>query len=82
MTILLSHGLGNAPTPVAMTETADFLADTVIQLNRDRQGRRSRRSLEILKSRGQDFESGEHSLRITDGKGLEVFRRVQAPIAS
>jgi circadian clock protein KaiC len=37
------------------------------------------RSLEILKSRGQDYESGEHTLQITAGKGLEVFRRVQAP---
>jgi circadian clock protein KaiC len=52
----------------------------VIQLNRERQGARSSRSIEILKSRGQDFESGEHSLRITGGKGLDVFRRVQAPL--
>jgi len=33
-----------------------------------------------VKSRGQDFESGEHTLRITQEKGLEVFRRVQAPV--
>jgi circadian clock protein KaiC len=33
-----------------------------------------------LKSRGQDFEAGEHTLCITGGKGLEVFRRVQAPL--
>jgi circadian clock protein KaiC len=79
LTTILSHGLGNAPNAVAMAETANFLADTVIQLNRDRQGSRSLRSIEILKSRGQDFESGEHSLRIADGKGLQVFRRVQAP---
>ena len=39
-----------------------------------------RRSIEILKSRGQDFETGEHTLQITGGKGLEVFRRVQAPL--
>jgi len=79
-TTVLSHELGKAPKSLAMAEAADFLADTVIQLNRDRHGRRSCRSIEILKSRGQDFESGEHSLRITAGKGLEVFRRVQAPL--
>jgi circadian clock protein KaiC len=80
LTVLLSHESGTGSTSSAMTETSDFLADTVIQLNRDRHGRRSRRNLEILKSRGQDFDSGEHTLRITDGKGLEVFRRVQAPM--
>jgi circadian clock protein KaiC len=79
LTAILSHEVGNHPNSIAMVEAADFLADTVIQLNRERQGSRSFRSIEILKSRGQDFESGEHSLRITDGKGLEVFRRVQAP---
>jgi circadian clock protein KaiC len=79
LTAILSHELDNHAKSVAMVEAADFLADTVIQLNRERQGSRSLRSIEILKSRGQDFESGEHSLRIRDGKGLEVFRRVQAP---
>jgi circadian clock protein KaiC len=79
LTAILSHEIGNHPDSLALVEAADFLADTVIQLNRERQGSRSLRSVEILKSRGQDFESGEHSLHITDGKGLEVFRRVQAP---
>jgi circadian clock protein KaiC len=82
LTTILSHELGNHPRSVAMVEAADFLADTVIQLNRVRHGSRSLRGIEILKSRGQDFDSGEHSLRITDGKGLEVFRRVQAPTRS
>lgn len=79
LTAVLSHELGSHPKSLAMVEAADFLADTVIQLNRDRQGRRIHRTIEILKSRGQDFDSGEHSLCITDRKGLEVFRRVQAP---
>jgi circadian clock protein KaiC len=79
LTVFLSHEVGNHPNSVAMIEAADFLADTVIQLNRDRQSSRSHRSIEILKSRGQDFESGEHSLQITADNGLQVFRRVQAP---
>jgi len=79
LTVLLSHELGSQANSAAMVDAADFLADTVIQLNRDRRNRRSHRSIEIIKSRGQDFESGEHSLRITADKGLQVFRRVQAP---
>jgi circadian clock protein KaiC len=81
LTALVSHEIGsNNSTSVSMLEAADFLTDTVIQLNRDRNSRRSRRSLEILKSRGQDYDTGEHTLRITARKGLEVFRRVQAPV--
>jgi circadian clock protein KaiC len=37
------------------------------------------RNLQIIKSRGHDFETGQHTLQIADGQGLEVFRRVQAP---
>jgi circadian clock protein KaiC len=59
---------------------ADFLADTVIELGRDRRGRHIQRSLEVIKSRGQDYETGEHTLQIIGGQGLEVFRRVQAPL--
>jgi circadian clock protein KaiC len=59
---------------------ADFLADTVIELGRNRRGRHIQRSLEVIKSRGQDYEAGEHTLQIVGGQGLEVFRRVQAPL--
>jgi circadian clock protein KaiC len=79
LTALLSLELGTHSQSLAIVDAADFLSDTVIQLNRDRRNRRSHRSIEIIKSRGQHFESGEHSLRITADKGLEVFRRVQAP---
>jgi circadian clock protein KaiC len=79
LTTVLSLERGNDPCSVTTMEVTDFLADTVIQLNRERRGRRIRRCLEVLKSRGQDYEAGEHTLRITGGLGLEVFRRVQAP---
>ena len=79
LTAVLSLEIGRAPDSIATVEMTNFLADTVIQLGRERHGRHMRRSLEILKSRGQDYESGEHTLQITAGKGLEVFRRVQAP---
>jgi circadian clock protein KaiC len=79
LTTILSLERGIARYSIAAAEVTAFLADTVIQLNRERSGRRLRRSLEVLKSRGQDYDSGEHTLQITTGRGLEVFRRVQAP---
>jgi circadian clock protein KaiC len=80
LTAMLSLELGSAPDSIAAAEMTDFLADTVIQLGRARSGRCMRRSLEVLKSRGQDFDSGEHTLHISAAKGLEVYRRVQAPL--
>jgi circadian clock protein KaiC len=82
LTAMLSLELGCVPSSVAAAEMTDFLADTVIQLGRVRNGRCIRRSLEVLKSRGQDFDSGEHTLLINSDKGLEVYRRVQAPLRS
>jgi circadian clock protein KaiC len=79
LTAVLSLEIGSSPESVIAREVTDFLADTVIQLERERVGRRMRRSLEILKSRGQDYEAGEHTLHIKGGQGLQVFRRVQAP---
>jgi circadian clock protein KaiC len=79
LTAILSLELGRAPNSMAAVEITDFLADTVIQLGQERKGRRVQRSVEVLKSRGQDYESGEHSMHITGGKGLQIFRRVQAP---
>ena len=80
LTVILSIETGSAPDSLATTETTRYVADTVIQLGHERVGRRTVRSLEVLKSRGQDFEPGEHTLRISGKKGLEVFRRVQAPL--
>ncbi|MGA9255337.1 MAG: ATPase domain-containing protein, partial [Candidatus Sulfotelmatobacter sp.] len=80
LSAMFSLELGNARDSIATAETTDFLADTVIQLGRERHGRRIQRSLEILKSRGQDYEAGEHTMQITGGRGVEIFRRVQAPL--
>jgi len=59
----------------------ESIADTVIRLRMEETQRASVRSLEVVKSRGQDFQTGRHSLRIVDGRGVEVYRRVQAPRA-
>src|SRR5437870_2235090 len=54
LTALLAHEVSAHETPAATLEVAEFLADTVIVLQRERHARGSRRSLEITKSRGQD----------------------------
>lgn len=57
----------------------ESIADTVIRLRMEDSQRAISRSIEIVKSRGQDFQMGRHSFRIRDGKGIQVYRRVQAP---
>src|SRR5947209_1620744 len=77
LTAMLSHEVLARQDQSSALEVAEFLADTVIVLRREHLHRNMGRSLEIMKSRGQDYEAGKHTLRITAGKGLEVFRRVQ-----
>ena len=80
LTAILSHEMGSYPEIHSTAESADFLVDTVIRLKRNLQHRRIHRTIEIIKSRGQNYEPGEHTLHICDGKGLRAFRRVQAPL--
>ena len=80
LTGLLAHETGVHGEATLTLEVAETLADTVIALQRGRRERGIYRTLEILKSRGQDFDGGEHTLRIRAGQGLEVFRRVQADL--
>src|SRR6266849_973941 len=77
LTAMLSHEVLTHQEQSSALEVAEFLADTVIILKREHLHRSILRSLEVMKSRGQDYEAGKHTLRITAGKGLEVFRRVQ-----
>ena len=63
--------------PVALHE--ESIADTVLRLRLEEVNRAVVRSLEVVKSRGQDFQMGRHSFRILDGRGIQVYRRVQAP---
>jgi circadian clock protein KaiC len=57
----------------------ESIADTVMRLRMEDHDRATVRSIEIVKSRGHDFQMGRHSLRIIDGHGIQVYRRVQAP---
>jgi circadian clock protein KaiC len=59
--------------------TEEFIADTIIALNIQDTQRAATRTIEVVKSRGHDFQMGSHSFRIVDKHGLEVYKRVQAP---
>ncbi|HWF11563.1 MAG TPA: ATPase domain-containing protein [Bryobacteraceae bacterium] len=56
----------------------ESIADTVIRLRMEDSQRAVLRSLEVVKSRGQAYQMGRHTLQILDGNGLRVYRRVQA----
>jgi circadian clock protein KaiC len=57
----------------------ESIADTVVRLKVEDVVRASVRSMEIAKSRGHAYQMGRHSFRIVDGKGIQAYRRVQAP---
>jgi circadian clock protein KaiC len=57
----------------------ESIADTVIRLRMEEVYRSTVRSIEIVKSRGHEYQMGRHTFRIVDGHGIQTFRRVQAP---
>ncbi|HXI11864.1 MAG TPA: ATPase domain-containing protein [Thermoanaerobaculia bacterium] len=67
----------NADHPTALPE--ESIADTVIRLRMEDVDRATVRSIQVVKSRGHDFQMGRHSFQIVDGQGIQVYRRVQAP---
>ena len=86
---LLIEGLNRLGVSTLMTAERDetlgavpaherFVFDTVISLTRQEQNRRVQRRLTVLKSRGQDFIGGSHTLRIEAGTGIHVYRRAQS----
>jgi circadian clock protein KaiC len=79
LTAILSHEVTAVEQQAFALEVTEFLTDTVLVLRREKNRRSSRRSLEIVKSRGHAYDTGLHTLRITAGQGLEVFHRVQSP---
>jgi len=78
LTALFSHELLAVQEQTTALEVSEYLADTVIVLRRDYKRRGMSRSLEVKKSRGQNHDTGMHTLRIEADRGLHVFRRVQA----
>lgn len=57
----------------------EAIADTVLRLRMEDVTRATVRSIEIVKSRGHEYQMGRHTIRIVDGLGMQVYRRVQAP---
>jgi circadian clock protein KaiC len=55
-----------------------FVFDTIVSLTRGENKRRVQRRLTVLKSRGQDFIGGSHTMRIEAGRGIHVYRRAQS----
>lgn len=55
-----------------------FVCDTILTLRNEPRGRSNIRSIEISKSRGQDFVTGRHTLRIEAERGVCVYPRAQA----
>jgi circadian clock protein KaiC len=80
LTAMLSHETGQLHESIETQQAAAFLCDTVIEVCRKLNNRRSQRSIEVVKSRGHNYEEGQHTLHIQDGIGMQVFRRVQAPL--
>ncbi|HEY6391120.1 MAG TPA: ATPase domain-containing protein [Bryobacteraceae bacterium] len=67
----------NGNSPASLPE--ESISDTVIRLRMEDTQRAVSRSIEIVKSRGQNFQMGRHTFKIIDGKGVQIYRRVQAP---
>ena len=72
-----ASAFNNGGPPASLPE--ESIADTVVRLRMEDMSRATVRSIEIVKSRGHDFQMGRHSFRIVDGHGLQIYRRVQAP---
>lgn len=79
LTALLAVEAAALAGSAALSLPEESIADTVIRLKMEDSQRATVRSIEIVKSRGQDFQMGRHTFRIVDGAGIEVYRRVQAP---
>ncbi len=58
----------NEERPIALPE--ESIADTVIRMRMEDVARATVRSIEIVKSRGHDFQMGRHTFRIVDGLGI------------
>ncbi|RYZ72074.1 MAG: hypothetical protein EOP05_11405, partial [Proteobacteria bacterium] len=60
------------------TQQEHYICDTIITLRKEAQRRNVNRSLEVSKSRGQDYVAGRNSFRIVQNEGLRVFVRAYA----
>lgn len=76
--LLTTETPGTNPIGETGAQEEQYLGDTVITLRNQARRRSVHRSIEIVKSRGQDFFTGRHSLKISAGTGIHIFPRVYA----
>lgn len=60
------------------TQHEHFVCDTILTVRKEALRRNITRTLEISKSRGQDYVAGRNSFRIVKGRGVHVFVRTSA----
>ena len=70
LTAMLSTDLFAREERSEATIAEELVADTIIQLRLEAIQRSVKRSVEVVKSRGQNFEMGRHSFGIVGGLGL------------
>ena len=59
-------------------EHEQFICDTIVTISNTTNRRNAQRYIEIKKSRGQDFITGQHTLKIEGDRGIAVYRRTQS----
>jgi len=70
LTAMVSHELTAQDENLPTLEVAEFVSDTVIRLSRERIPTGGiHRSIEIIKSRGQGYDQGKHTLQIDEWGG-------------
>jgi circadian clock protein KaiC len=69
-------------SPIGASGASDeqFVADTIISMGNQARGKSVHRFIEVVKSRGQDFFAGRHSLKIMNGEGIKIFPRASVRI--
>src|SRR3989441_8554301 len=60
----------------------ESIADTVIRLRMEEVQRATTGAIEITKPRAHSYQMGRHRFGIVTGRGIELYRRVQAPRAA
>jgi circadian clock protein KaiC len=76
--MLTTETVGTNPIGETGAREEQYLGDTVITLRNQARRRSVHRSIEIAKSRGQDFFTGRHALKIVANAGIHIFPRVYA----
>ena len=78
VTAMLTCEITDVAATTGTVSHEQFVCDTILTLRNDPRGRSHVRSIEIAKSRGQDYVGGRHTLRIESGQGVRVYQRAQA----